>query len=36
MAEQRFHVDPDVSAAQTMDKAFYLDDAVWRQCPQGL
>ena len=30
MADHRFHVDPDITVAQTLDKAFYLDDAVWR------
>lgn len=30
MAEHRFHVDPDVSVAQTLDKSFYLDDDIWK------
>ena len=30
MSEHRFHVDPDVSIAQTLDKSFYLDDGVWQ------
>ena len=30
MTEQRFHVGPDITVARTLDKAFYLDDAVWR------
>jgi choline monooxygenase len=30
MAEPRFHVDPDVTTARTLDKAFYLDEAVYR------
>ena len=25
----RFTVDPDITVARTLDKAFYLDDAVW-------
>jgi choline monooxygenase len=29
MPDPRFHIDPDVTLAQTLDKAFYLDDAVW-------
>ena len=29
MAEPRFQVDPDVTVARTLDKAFYLDEAVW-------
>ena len=29
MADTRFHVDPDVALAQTIDKAFYLDHTVW-------
>ncbi len=31
MAEARFHVDPDITVARTLDKAFYLDEAVYRQ-----
>ena len=29
MADPRFQIDHDVTVAQTIDKAFYLDDAVW-------
>ncbi len=25
----RFHLDPDVRSARTLDKSFYLDDAAW-------
>ena len=25
----RFQVDPDVRRAETLDKAFYLDDTAW-------
>lgn len=31
MARTRFHVDPDVTIAHTLDKAFYLDQAVWQE-----
>ena len=31
MTEPRFHVDPDVSIARTLDKAFYLDAAVFSE-----
>jgi len=27
--ETRFHIHPDVTEASTIDKAFYLDPAVW-------
>ena len=30
MAEPRFHVDADITLAHTLDKAFYLDEAVFR------
>ena len=30
MAEYRFQVDPDVTTARTLDKAFYLDEAMYR------
>jgi len=29
VSEPRFHVDPDITVAQTIDKAFYLDDTLW-------
>lgn len=29
MTDPRWQVDPDVAAARTLDKAFYLDDAAW-------
>ena len=31
MIEQRFSVDPDITTARTLDKAFYLDPAVFAQ-----
>lgn len=31
MSEARFHVDADVAVARTLDKAFYLDEAVFRE-----
>lgn len=31
MARTRFHVDPDVTIAHTLDKAFYLDKAIWQE-----
>lgn len=30
MTEHRFRVDPDITVARTLDKAFYLDEAVFR------
>ncbi len=36
MTNARFFVDPDVSVARTLDKAFYLDDAVWRQARESI
>ena len=36
MAEPRFHVDPDVSIARTLDKAFYLDEAVYREAREKI
>ena len=30
MAEPRFHVNADITLARTLDKAFYLDEAVFR------
>ena len=31
MAEPRFHVDADITIARTIDKAFYLEEAVFRE-----
>ena len=30
MTEPRFHVDADITVAHTLDKAFYLDETVYR------
>ena len=36
MAEPRFHVDPDLSVARTLDKAFYLDAAVFLEAREKI
>lgn len=36
MHPARFHVDPDVTLARTLDKAFYLDSDVWAQARETL
>ncbi len=36
MAEHRFDVHPDVHQAHTLDKAFYLSDAVWMLASERL
>ena len=36
MTDTRFQVDPDVTVARTLDKAFYLDPAVWAQARETI
>ncbi len=36
MTDTRFLVDPDITTARTLDKAFYLDPAVWLQARESL
>ena len=36
MSEARFFVHPDVTRARTLDKAFYLDEAVWREAREKI
>ncbi len=36
MAESRWHIHPDVAQAHTIDKAFYLDEAVWAQARERI
>jgi choline monooxygenase len=36
MSESRFHVDPDVTVARTIDKAFYLDEGVWQRAREAV
>ena len=36
MTLPHFDVDPDITIARTLDKAFYLDEAVWRQARETI
>jgi choline monooxygenase len=36
MSDRRFHVDPDVTVARTLDKAFYLDAGVWQAAREAI